>query len=432
MEKKCRLYLPAAIVVIAVLSVAFIRPFNETGNIQEGAEEDGDIIPTMPIDCKPSHGFDNYRTEQSFVINPRNSSEMYVTVEYKGMYKSSDGGKTWGLAGRGLKAWPRRDNPEMPCYGLHFSAYVDPANPARILLPGGSAPGRISQPMFQTGGLYESTDGGGSWHQLFKGDMNAYTGRAVTDPRNPDIVYVDTAALPQSNAEADPNVIFVTKGVVYKTTDGGGTWNELPTGLISQLRSAGIFINPANPDHLLLGTIALRTGTDIGKKVSDEQWGILQTKDSGRTWSKLESTSGMAIRVIDVSSGNFGHIFISGDRGGEEVTLYSLDGGATFNEIESPVNFARFDIHDPGGMRLLGFSVYFQPDDIFESSDGGKTWNAIGKLPGEVSNEHRASNIVWDPNDRNVVYLNGDMGRIWKSADGGKSWNLLLSLEKLT
>lgn len=435
-------YLPAAIAVFIVLSFLFAPHFDASQNssdktnapeelAKKTSQTDSDVIPVHPVACKPSLGFDNYRTEKSFAINPENPNEMYVAVEYKGLYKSADGGKTWNFSGNGLKAWPREDDPELPCYGLHFYLHFDPANPARILLPGGSAPGKISELRFQTGGLHESTDGGKSWHQLFNGDMNAYTTETVVDPRNPEIIYVGTAALPQSNTEADPNVIFVTKGVVYKTVDRGRTWKELVTGLIPQLRTSGLFMDPADSNHLLLATIALRVGTDAGKKVSPEQWGIMQTKNGGDTWARLESTAGIAVRFIDVSSTNFSHIFISGDLSGSDKAIYSLDGGETFNDLRTQVNFAKYDPHDQTGMRLLGFSVYAQPDDIYESLDGGKTWNAIGKLPSEVTDDYRVSNIVWDPKDKGVVYLNGDMGRVWKSADRGKTWDLLLSVEKL-
>ncbi len=395
-------------------------------NVQQ---ENSDVVYDYPTACKPYLGFDNYRTEQAFAINPANSSEMYVNVEFKGLYKSTDKGKAWKFSGRGIKGWPRADDPKKPCYMLSFDLYIDPANPDRVLLPGGSAPGKISEPRFQTGGLRESLDAGKSWHQLFSGDMNAYTGHVVTDPRNPDIIYVETAALPSSNTEADPDAVFVTKGIVYKSADGGKTWDESPTGLVKDMRATGIFLDQTNPDHILLATMALRVGTDTGKQASSEQSGLLQTKDGGRTWTKIESTSGIAIRFVDISTANFEHIFIYGGPMDNERAIYSLDGGNSFNEVQAQVNFARFDPNN--GMRLIGLNIYTQPDDLFESLDGGKTWDAVGKLPKEATNDYRVSNIVFDKNDENAIYLNGDMGRIWRTTNKGKTWEMLLSVEKL-
>lgn len=397
----------------------------EEGQAPQG---DSDVVQTHPIQCKPQLGFDNYRTYHSFVINPKNNREMYINIEYKGFYKSVDGGRTWSFSGKGIKAWPRSDDTSLPCHQLHFSLSTDPSNQQRLLLPGGSGPGTLSE--LQVGGLSESLDGGATWHQLFTGDMSAYTTNSVTDPRDGKIIYVATAALPGSNLEADPNKIFVTKGVVYKTVDGGKTWEELPTGFYIHLRVTGLFLNPQNPDHLLISTMGLPPGTNTDKKATSEQWGFLQTKDAGKTWTTLDSTFGIGIRFVDVSPTNFNHFFILASKDNIDKIFYSID-GSSLNEVHTPVNLARYDPHQKDGMRLVGLNVYTQPDDIFESLDGGKTWNPIGKLPKEITNNNGVSNIVFDPLDKNILYLNGDMGRIWKSTDNGKTWELLLSVEIL-
>ncbi|MBI2145574.1 hypothetical protein HYU18_04615 [Candidatus Woesearchaeota archaeon] len=396
----------------------------------QAATPDSNILPVHPTPCKPVHGFDNYRTEQAFAINPKNNKEMYLSVEYKGLFKSSDGGNSWMLLENGLEAWPKEENPNLPCYMLHFSIHIDPSNPERILFPGGAAPGMISELMHKTGGLHESLDGGKSWHQLFKEDMGAYTGHVATDPRNSSTIYVDTTSMPASHTGADPNKLFVTKGIVYKTTDGGKTWIELPTGIVKDMRSTGLFIDQANPENLIMTVMALPSGTNPGKKLSEEQPGMLITNNGGKSWTK-SGLEDFAVRFADVSQANFRHIFLFGGDVENEKSMYSLDGGLTFSEVKTPVNFARFDPHDKSGMRLLGFSSYTWPDDLFESTDGGKTWNPLHKLPQGVSNEHRPSNIVFDPIDKNAIYINGDLGRVWKSSDKGKTWTLLFSVEKL-
>ena len=82
-------------------------------------------------------------------------------------------------------------------------------------------------------------------------------------------------------------------------------------------------------------------------------------------------------------------------------------------------------------MRLIGFSLYAQPDDLYESFDGGQTWNMVGKLPQGITSSNRASHLVFDPFDRNTIYINADRARLWKSTDKGKTWENLLDLEKL-
>src|SRR3989344_3902367 len=46
--------------------------------------EDTDVIQTHPIRCNASLGFDDYRTEQAFAVNPKNNKEMYINIEYRG------------------------------------------------------------------------------------------------------------------------------------------------------------------------------------------------------------------------------------------------------------------------------------------------------------------------------------------------------------
>lgn len=387
----------------------------------------GDVVRGYPANCRPRLGFDNYRTERTFVVNPRNNQEMYINVEYKGVYKSVDGGITWNFSGSGLKGLPRNDDPSKPCHDLRFHLYVDPSNPERLLAPGGSAPGRVGEGL---GGLSESLDGGATWHQLFTSEMSAYTESAVIDPANTNIVYVTTSALPQSMDGPDKGRVFVTKGIVYKTTDGGKTWEELPTGFFADLRAPGIFIDAQNSNRLRLATFGLPSGTNVNKSATDEQWGFLESNDAGRTWTKFGATLGIGIRYLDVSPANLNHFYLMASKDNVDKVYYSVDG--TLQEPSTmAVNFARYDPHDKTGMRLIGLNLYAQPNDIFESLDGGKTWNVVGKLPGGITNDHRAADIVFDPVDKSVIYINAGLARVWKSNDKGNTWQLLLSIDKL-
>ncbi len=386
-----------------------------------------DIVQGYPVNCYPRLGFDNYRTEKTFVINPKNNKEMYINVEYKGLYKSIDGGNAWVFSGKGLKGLPKNDDSSKPCHELRFHLYIDSSNPDRLLAPGGSAPGRVGEGL---GGLSESLDRGATWRQLFTSEMSAYTESVIIDPTNTAIVYVTTSSMPQGMDGPDKGKMFVSKGVLYKTINGGKTWEELPTGFFENLRVPGIFIDAQNPKKLRLATFGLPSGTNIDKKTTKEQWGFLETNDSGRTWIKMDSTIGIGIRNLDVSPSNLNHFYLMASKDNTDKVYYSVDG--TLKEPSNMmVNFARYDPHDKNGMRLIGINIHAQPNDLFESLDGGKTWSVVGKLPRGVTNDHRVSNIVFDPVDNGVIYINADQARVWKSNDKGNTWEMLLSLDKL-
>ena len=425
------------VVLLLVFAVVFFKPFSNRSSTFVGEtfqKAPSDLIDGHPHECQKRMGFDNWRTDQSFSVDPQDSKLMYVAVEYKGVYKSQDGGVTWAKKNQGLRGYPSQGNPQVPCQEQHPLLVVDPSNSNRLLLTSPSSAGTLKDMNSENAGLYESLDAGESWHQLFSEAMNVWTYTAFAfDPTNTKTIYVGTSAMPANYDGADPNKIFVTKGVVYKTKDGGKTWKELPTGLVPYLRSWKLFINPKDSNHLFLATMATPPNRG-GGKIQSEQLGILETKDGGETWTQLESLpkADRAIMASDIAPQNFNNIFISVSRSNEEeIKYYSVDAGRTFNEVATAVNMFKFDPHDPQGLRLLGYSLYASPPFIFESLDGGKTWHTYSSIPKEVTNELRISNIVWDPKNKNIVYLNGDEGRVWKSDDNGKNWQLILSLENL-
>jgi len=391
-----------------------------------------------------------YRTGRTFAIDKINPSTMYITVEYKGLYKSTDGGKSWQYSSNGIRGSRREDDQNKPCHGEYFSLYMDPTNSKRLLLLGGAGPGLLTE-TYGVGGIYETINGGESWSQLAQDWMSSYAGFSVIDPLNPATIYYTTSALTGSNTEADPNRIFITDGVVYKTADNGKTWEELPTGFVPHLRTSGLFMNPKDSNNLILTTFAFKGGNDPDRVLEPVQLGILFTKDGGNTWSQMTSLPEQyrAVGTADISSNNFDHMFVttSGVPGIEGKSFYSLDGGETFAETSMAIAFAQYDPRDDSGMRLVGYMSFpFEEagENIMESTDGGATWHNLGPWPQEMKDETvpipitvegtqkvRLSNIVFNPVDTKTIYLTGNWGYVWKSTDNGKTWTTILSVDML-
>ena len=173
-----------------------------------------------------------------------------------GVYKSLDGGKTW--KNMGLKQ------------SEHIGMIrVDPRDSNVIYV---AAQG----PLWSGGGergLYRSTDGGERWERILA--VGEYTGvnEVHLDPRNPDVIFAvkhqrlrNVAALMNGGPESG----------IFKSTDGGKTWNELTNGLPEGSKGKiGLAISPVDPDYVY-ATIELgaRTG------------GFWRSTDGGGSWEK--------------------------------------------------------------------------------------------------------------------------------------------------
>ena len=275
--------------------------------------------------------------------------------------------------------------------------------------------------------------------------MNIYATDVVIDPTDSNTVYYTTAAQAASHLEADPNKIFVTKGIVYKTSDGGENWEELPTGFILDTGATGVYINSKNPQDIFVTTYnAPRPESGQGRDTTDsEQMGFLKSFDGGINWQSIHSLPVGFEAVIEsaVSPREFSHIFVSpfSPRDQQPKSFYSVDGGLTFKTSNIFLNIIEYDPYDSSGNHLLGYQHTTMGSNlpaIYESNDAGANWKKLSDAPQEIINNRQfleqASNIVWDPKNKNVVYLTGAGGYVWKSIDKGKTWETILSLEELS
>lgn len=392
-----------------------------------------------PMACRPRGDGDNYRINQALVIDPTDPRVLYVAVEYKGVYKSIDGGATWKESHNGITGYPRADDTSKSCYLEFGKMVIDPSDPRRLLLNRAEGWGTLKDLHTEHAGLWESTDGGQSWHQLLDDWMNAGGGHhaVAIDPNAVGTIYYGSHNLPASYDEADKTKTFVTKGVLYRTTDGGQNWEELPTGLLPSLRSTHVFVDPSNGRNLLLTTVALKASS---KRTEDRQLGPLRSSDGGRTWASLAKNLPAAYRGIgdaSVAPSKFSHIFLSPQNTAPDpyFAFYSTDGGRSFHRTSgSDPYVAHYDPHDRTGRRLLGVGNVWTSRDlsVLSSADAGATWRKVALAPGPTNIfRYRATSIVFDPVRRGVVYLATSGPYIWRSSDGGRKWQAILTPKSL-
>lgn len=266
-----------------------------------------------------------------------------------GVYKSTDGGRTW--TNTGLKA-----------SGNIGRIAIDPRNTAVVYV---AAQG----PLWSGGGergVYKTTDGGATWTQVLKGD-NDWTGanEVHLDPRNPDVVY---AVLWQRFRRQWGFINGGPGSGLHKSVDGGKTWKKLSTGLpTEELGKIGLAVSPADPNTLYaIVEAATRAG------------GVFRSTDAGSSWRKMSSyTAGPPFYYhrlfpdpAEVAR------FYSMD----VVMQVSADSGRSFTGLNT--RRTHVDYHalwiDPGNTSHL---ITGNDGGLYESFDRGATWRYSANLP---------------------------------------------------
>ncbi len=177
-----------------------------------------------------------------------------------GLYKSTDGGKTW--RNMGLK-----DGQQIG------SVIVDPKDPNRVLVAVCGHPFGPNQER----GIFRSTDGGETWQKVLYKDENTGAIQVQFDPTNSQIVYADLYEVRHGPWE---NGQWQGPGSgLYKSTDGGSTWKQLTAGLPTfeqGLGRIGFDISRSNP-NILMATVDANPQTG----------GIYRSEDAGESWRKV-------------------------------------------------------------------------------------------------------------------------------------------------
>lgn len=273
------------------------------------------------------------------------------------------------------------------------------------------------------GGVWKSNDAGTTFNPIFD-DYCQSIGAVAVDPNNPDnVIYVGTGETWTRNS------ISVGDGL-YKSKDGGTTWNKL--GFDKSEHIANIAVNPNNSDEVYVAVLGALWSD------SDER-GVYKSSDAGATWTKIlyvDQRTGCADFVMDPNDPNtlyasmweFRRTGWSFESGGDKSALYkSTDAGATWNKIHNGF--------PEGKLGRLGIAV--APSDsnilytvieaeeaskkgLYRSNDAGNNWEQLNNDFGITVRPFYFSRIVVDPRNPDVVVKAGLSGSI--SRDGGKTF----------
>ncbi len=264
-----------------------------------------------------------------------------------GVYKSTDNGKTW--KNMGLK--------ESRQIGM---IAIDPRNSDIVFV---AAEGSVWGPGGDRG-LYKTSDGGENWGKILEISENTGINNVIMDPSNPDIMF---ATSEQRRRHVYTKIGGGPESAVYRTTNGGKTWDTLTNGLPSgHIGGMGIDISPVNPDFVY-----------IIMEAEGDKGGFFRSTNKGESWEKMSShhSSGQYYNEIHCDPKDVNKVYST-----ETITQVTLDGGKTWKSLGN--NNRHVDDHalwiDPDN---TGHFIIGGDGGIYESFDAGKNYLFKTNLP---------------------------------------------------
>lgn len=305
-----------------------------------------------------SDGFVKTPSVGALAIAPSDANVVYAgmgehtaranTVHHgDGVYKSTDGGKTWRHLG-------------LDATQVISRIRIHPRNPDVVYV---AAQGALYGPT-QERGIYRSTDGGANWKRvLFVGETAGAADLAM-DAGNPAVLY---AAIWDHQRFPWELRAFGPLGGIHKSTDGGDTWQKLTKGLPATMGKVSV-ATTSDPDRVYALVATQQRGAS----------GLYRSDDAGATWSLVNATSGLTNRgwyylELVAHPTNPDVVWVL-----NSPMFKSEDGGRTFKNAETP----HADRHDlwinPADPKIMAIA-----DDggAAVSQDGGRSWSSENNQP---------------------------------------------------
>ncbi len=262
-----------------------------------------------------------------------------------GVYRSTDGGSTWTHLG----LEPTRQISRIR---------IHPSDPDLVYIAAQGSPWKANRER----GIYRSRDGGRTWLRILYVDDQSGASDLAMDAVNPRVLYAafwQHRRMPWKIESGGPG------SGLYKSTDGGDTWERLSDGLPELMGKVGVAASPARPQR-------------VWTLIEADDGGLFRSDDGGKSWRLVNRD-----RKLRARAWYYTKVFAD-PRDAETVyvanapLMRSIDGGRTFTEIEAPHG----DHHD----------LWIHPDDprrMINGNDGGanvsfnggETWSTQANQP---------------------------------------------------
>ncbi len=284
---------------------------------------------------------------------------------------------------------------------------IDPNDPLTIWV--GTGENNAQRSVAFGDGVYKSTDNGKTWENVGLKESE-HIGRIVVDPRDSKVVYV---------AAQGPLWRDGGHRGVYKTTDGGKTWNQaLKIG--DRTGANEVWLDPRNPDVLYASAWQRRRHVWTFISGGPES-ALYKSTDAGATWKKLagglpEAELGRIGLAVSPAAPDYVYAIIESSDKKAAGTWRSTDAGGNWErrgDFATSGNYYQELVPDPKNPdRVYAMDVFLKV-----SEDGGKTFKSLGEKEKHVDNH-----ALWiDPGNTDHL-LNGNDGGIYESWDRGQNW----------
>jgi photosystem II stability/assembly factor-like uncharacterized protein len=305
---------------------------------------------------------------------------------------------------------------------------IGPFRGGRVL-PALGVPGKPNEYLTGAvgGGVWKTENAGRTWRPIFDAEPTASIGAIAIAPSDPQTIYVGTG-------EADMRSDISVGDGMYKSTDGGATWNNI--GLRDSRQIGSILVDPHDPNIVLVAALGHAFGPNPER-------GVYRSTAGGGTWTKVlgkDDDTGAIDLCADPANPQVIYASLWQVRrppwnvyaptSGPGSGLYkSIDGGVTWNQIignEFPSEgLGRIGIAIAPGNE--GNRVYAVVDahegGIYRSDDAGQNWRRVSSDARVWQRGWYFGGITTDPRDPDVVYV-ADTA-LYRSTDGGENFEAI-------
>jgi len=331
---------------------------------------------------------------------PGQPNVFYIGVNNGGVWRTSDYGRTWA---------PIFDDQPTGSIG---ALAVAPSNPDIIYVGSGEG---LQRPDLSVGdGVFKSIDGGKTWKFMGLPDAQQI-GAVLVDPRDPNRVYVAVLGHPYGANEQ--------RGV-FKSTDGGTTWQKIlykdeNTGAIA------LAFDPSNPDILYADLWASRQGPWENGEWQGKTSGLFKSTDGGTNWRQLTNglpgaEQGLGRIGFGIAASDPNRIYATVDAQKDGGVYRSDDAGESWHRMTTDgrvwgrgSDFAEIKV-DPKNRDI----VYVANTASYKSTDGAKTFIAFKGAPGGDD-----YHTIWiNPENSQIMLFATDQGATI-TVNGGETWS---------